>query len=80
MSMSPPVNTSLVVHWIQLNCHSFAIKPINAAVSKQAPPSGYLRNERILQVQKAKKAREDVQLLMQVCEFLSAILEWLLIF
>ncbi len=51
---SPPVqsgrNTSLFIHWIWLNCHSSAIKPINVAVSMRVPPSGCLRNERILQV------------------------------
>ncbi len=32
-------NTSLIVHWILLNCHSPAIKPVNVAVSKRVPPS-----------------------------------------
>ncbi len=45
--------------------HSPAIKPINVAVSKLVPPSECLRNERILQA-KAKYARKEVQLLMQV--------------
>ncbi len=47
-------NTSLFVHWILLNCHLLAIKPVNVAVSKQGPPSECLRNERILQVLKQK--------------------------
>ncbi len=32
-------NTSLIVHWILLNFHSPAIKPVNVAVSKRVPPS-----------------------------------------
>ncbi len=52
-------------HCSFIGYHSPAIKPINVAVSKRVPPSECLRNERILQA-KAKYARKEVQLLMQV--------------
>ncbi len=47
-------NSSLIVHWISLNCHSSAIKQMNVAVSKQVP-SECLRKKCILRVLRTKR-------------------------
>ncbi len=65
---SPPVKTGsnttiLIVH--SLDIIRLRLNQLNVAVSKRVPPSECLRNERILQA-KAKYARKEVQLLMQV--------------
>ncbi len=59
--------TSLIVHWILLNCPSPARKAVNDAVSKQVLSSECLRKEYPSGAEaKTKQARKEAQLLMQL--------------